>query len=24
VCERTLAPHGIAVSPAREGDELEI
>ena len=23
-CERTLAPHGIAVTPAREGDELEI
>ena len=23
-CERTLAPHGIGVVPAREGDELEI
>jgi phosphoribosyl 1,2-cyclic phosphodiesterase len=23
-CERLLAPHGIAVTPAREGDELEI
>ena len=23
-CRRTLAPHGIAVTPAREGDELAI
>ncbi|MDB4957748.1 MAG: hypothetical protein JWO36_5317, partial [Myxococcales bacterium] len=23
-CKRSLDPHGIAVTPAREGDELEI